>query len=325
MSLTSRRMTKVISYVIFTFCSAAIWSMGSYGQEKGFPNREIKVLVATAGSGSDLWARAWVDEYAKVVKVPVIVVNKGGGLGSQIDTARAKPDGYTLTYLSQTHIIECAATSKPPVDLVKAFVPIGAFGTFPTIIAVEKSSPFTSFENLIEYANKNPKKLKCGTAGFVVSHFNFELLKKLTKTDIVMVPFKGSAPAVTALLGNHVDVVSLSPPAVAGLLKAGRVRGLIATQKFRDFPDIPSFSEKGFGDVALTSWSALFGPSGIPNEIHRKLVDSFERMAKDPNSIKKLEALGYVAEYQSPEYLETKLKKDIEKITPLVKEVGIVE
>jgi tripartite-type tricarboxylate transporter receptor subunit TctC len=314
-----------IGFVGLIACFLAVPGTASYGQKKEFPEREIKITCATAGSVSDLWSRAIADDYSKILNVPVVVDNRGGGLSQLVVVKKAKPDGYTLAYISQSNVVTFLTGSNPPVDLMKDFVPIGSLGNFPTLIVVESSSPFLTFEDLINYAKKNPGKLNCGSAGLLISYFNFELLKRHAKVDIQVVQFKGSSPATAALLGKHVDLLTLSPTAIVGLMKAGRIRALLTTQKLKDFPNIPLFSEKGLSEAGMNAWSGLFAPTGIPKDARNKLIDAFEKLAKDPNVVKRLEMLDYSADYLKPSELGVVLKQDHEKIGAIVKELGLKE
>lgn len=329
MSLLIKRLVKLIVYSCFSFLILFFVSQDSYGEQKPYPIRAIKMMVGTAPGGvPDLWARAWTDEFSKALKVPVVIANVAGAstMGALIEAARVKPDGYTLTTASQSNVVGYAIASKPVVDLFKDFVPIGAFGSFPTIVAVESSSPLKTYEDLIDFAKKNPKKLKCGSAGStIISHFNFELLKQYANIDVVMVPFKGSPPAVNALLGKHVDLLALSPSALMGLMKAGRVRALLTTRKMKELPDVPLFADKGLAEAGLAAWSGLLAPAGINKEIHKKLVDTFAKVTKDPNVVKRVEDLGFNTYYQSPQDLTIQMKKDYEKLSAVAKQAGIGE
>ena len=329
MSFLRKIFVKLVVYCCITLVVLFFTGEKSYGEPKAYPERTIKILVGTAPGGvADLWTRAWTDEFSKIVKVPVVIDNIAGasGLASLIEASKAKPDGYTLTYVTQSNVVGYAVSSQPAFDLFKDFIPIGTYGSFPTTIAVENSSPFKTYEDLIGFAKKNPNKLKCGSAGAtIISHFNFELLKQYTNVDIIMVPFKGSPPAVTALLGKHVDLLALSPSAIMGLMKAGRVRALLTTQKMKEFSDVPLFSDKGLGEAGMAAWAGIFAPAGISKEVRGKLVDTFARVTKDPNVVKRIEDIGFNSYYQSPQDLAVHMKSDFEKFKVVAKKAGISE
>ncbi len=310
--------------VLCFFCLLAFFNVPAYGE---YPDRPIKIYATTtAGGTADMWSRAWSEEFSKILKVPVVVQPEGGasGMAALIEASKAKPDGYTLTYVAQSNVVGFAVSAKSPFDLFKDFVPLGACGSTPTIIVVEKSSPFQTIDELLDYAKKNPGKLKCGTSGVtVVSHFNFELLKHYTNLDFIMVPFKGSPQAITALLGKHVDMLSVLALPLQGMVKSGRVRTLLTTRKLKDQQDVPTFAEKGLAKAAIPGWSGLIAPAGTPKEVQAKLADAFQRVTKYPEVIKKLETLGFSAEYRTPQEMAKQMKEDYDKIKSVAKQVGI--
>lgn len=323
-------MSKIATKIfVFLLCFILLGETDSRGEQKPYPDRTIKVMVGTAPGGvQDLWARAWTDEFSKKLKVPMVIANIAGAsaMAAMIEAARAKPDGYTLVSATQSNVVGYAVSIKPAFDLFKDFIPIGAYGSFPTTVAVESSSPFKTYEDLINYAKKNPNKLKCGSAGAtIISHFNFELLKQYANVDIVMVPFKGSPPAVNALLGKHVDLLALSPSSLMGLIAAGRVRILLATQKIKELPGVPLFSDKGLEEAGMAAWTGIFAPSGISKEIHNKLADTFAMVTKYPNVVKRIDALGFSDYYKNPTDLTTQMKKDFVKLSAVAKQAGISE
>jgi tripartite-type tricarboxylate transporter receptor subunit TctC len=329
MATKVRNIVRYGSYLGLLLCFLAVQATHSFGQKKEYPERPIKIIVTTtAGGVGDLWVRAWSDEFSKMLKVPVVIVNEGGasGMTALIEAADAKPDGYTLVDITQSLVVGFALSAKPPFDLFKNFVPIGGFGSFPTLIVVEKSSPFMTYEDVIDYAKKNPGKLKCATSGItMVSHFNLELVKQYTKADIVLVPFKTGPQAVTAALGKHVDLLTIPPQSVVSLLKAGRLRALLTTQKLKDFPDVPLFSDRGLKEAGMSAWIGMFAPTGISSEIRKKLIDTFEKIAKDPTLMERIEKLSFTPDYQTPAELAATLKKDYEKIKAVAKQAGISE
>ncbi len=307
MATRLHKMVRYAGFLSLLLCLLAVQTTDSYGQKKEYPEKAIKIIVTTAAGGvGDLWVRAWSDEFSKMLKVPVVIVNEGGasGMTALIDAATARPDGYTLVDITQSLVVGFALSAKPPFDLFKDFVPFGGFGSFPTLILVEQSSPFKTYEDMMDYARKNPGKLKCATSGVtMVSHFNLELLKQHTRANIVLVPFKTGVQALTATLGKHVDVLTLPPQSTISHIKSGRLRVLLTTQKLKDYPNVPLFSDKGLKEAGMSAWIGMFAPSGISKDIHTKLTGAFERIAKDPALMDRIEKLGFTPDYQTPEEL----------------------
>jgi len=304
-------------------------SLRESSAQKGYPEKAIKLIVGTQPGGLiDLGARAWSDDLSKKLGVPILIQNQGGGGGTLAltDASKAKPDGYTLAAASQTPIV-ISPTVTPgglPYDSAKDFVPIGAFGITPTLIVVNSTSPFKTIEELLDYAKKNPGKLNFGSAGVgTISHFDLELIKIYARIDVAHVPFKGSTPAVSALLGNHVDALIIALPALPGQIKAGRIRGLATTTKINDFPDIPLFSEKGLKEAGMATWAGFFAPAKISPEVHKKLAQAFESVVKDQAVIRKLENVGFTSYYLGPDALAKLIKEELISTAEIAKKAGI--
>ena len=298
----------------------------SFAQKKEYPEKAIKLVVGTEPGGiSDLGARALSDKFAEKLGVPVMIFNKpgGGGVDALVDVVNAKPDGYTLVTMTDGGVIGQVISPNIPYDCSRDFIPIGTFGLTPTLIAVNSNSSFNTIEELLDYAKRNPKKLKCGTPGSnSFSHFNFELFKSYEKVDITGVPFKASPQAVTALLGNHVDLISSTLPPINGQLKAGRFRGLATTNKIKEFPNIPTFSEKGLTRELMGSWTGILAPTKIPQNVHKKLVEAFEKTVKDQEVIQKLEMVGFASYVIGPDAFAQLIKRKFENFSELVKKIG---
>ena len=318
--------------MIGTWCAGVIFSFliivttSSYGQGKGYPEKEIKIICGAAGSNSDICARIWADGLVKILKVPVVMANRGGGMTSQVELKRSKPDGYTLCYTSSSTLATQLTTPQPPLYIEKDLFPIGALGGFPTVILVEQSSPFATFDALVDFAKKNPGKLNGGACSMMASHFNLELMKVYSKLDFALVEFRGgSSEAITALLGKHIDFLSLSPAAAIGLLKAGKLRILLTTHKLNDYPNLPLFSEKGLGEAGLLAWTGLHAPLGLQKDVQNKLVDAFAKMAKDPDVLKRIDNLGYTDDYLNPIEWAAIIKKDAEKLSIVTKGLKMIQ
>ena len=299
-----------------------------FGQEKEYPEKVIKLIVGTQPGGtSDLGTRAWSDDFAKRLRVPVVIYNEpgGGGIAAVVDLSKAKPDGYILA--SVTHspmVLAPGISSNIPYDSTKDVIPIGTFGVSPLLVVVNSTSPFKTIEELLDYAKKNPGKLNCGSAGTATfGHVTLELVKFYGKVNMVHVPFKASTPGVTALLGNHVDSLFMGLPPVQGQLKAGRFRGLATTHKIKEFPEIPLFSEKGLAEAEMANWLGVFAPAKIPKKVHKKLVETFEEVMKDRDVNQRLEKAGFIPFSIGPDEITKRIKEDLRKLSEVNKVAGI--
>lgn len=313
----------LVAMVVITCClvGRAFPAGGEY------PEKPIELLVGTSPGGLiDLGARAWADEFSKKIGVPLIIKNMAGAGGTLAvaEAAKSVPDGYTLVAGSQTPVVIAPAISELPYRSDRDIVPIGAFGVTPVLIVVNADSPFKTIEELLDYARKNPGKLNCGTAGVgTISYFDLELIKTYGKVQIEHVPFKGSTPAVTALLGNHVDMLTITLPSLPGHLKAGRIRALAITTKTSQFPEIPLFAEKGLNEADIPTWAGFFAPAGIPKSVHQKLVSVFADVLKEPAVMQRLENVGFTPFYLGPEDLMTLIRKELKTMAEITKKASI--
>jgi len=176
-------------------------------QAQPYPAHPIQLVIPGApGDAVDIAARSAADELAKILKVPIVPLNKPGG-GSILGTefaVKSKKDGYTLLYALSSGLIYNPAMNPDsvPYDPIHDLEPLGMHVNFPTVISVRADSPWKHFSEMVEYAQKNPGKFRCGTLGVgSINHFQLEIIKSITNTDINMVPFKGASPVVTAVLG----------------------------------------------------------------------------------------------------------------------------
>jgi tripartite-type tricarboxylate transporter receptor subunit TctC len=180
-------------------------------QAQPYPDHTIQVVIPGApGDALDLAGRVAIEELEKILKVPVVVINKPGG-GASVGTdfvAKAKKDGYTLLYSNSSGLVYNPAFSpeETPYQTLRDFDPLALHVTFPDGIWVRTDSPWKNLAEVVEYSKKNPGKFRCGTLGVgSINHFRIEIVKSVTGADITMIPFKGAMPALTALLGGHLS------------------------------------------------------------------------------------------------------------------------
>ncbi len=294
-----------------------------------FPNRPIQLIIPNvAGSIMDINARLITEEMGKLLGTQVVVVNKPGAamtLGTDA-VVRSKKDGYTLLYAGSSGITYARITNPEavPYNPEKDLDPLGLHLFVPLTVTVQASSPWKTFGELIDYAKKNPGKLRVGTIGVgATDHFNLEITQSVTGAQFTLVPFKGGESVITALLGGHVEVIYDAFGKVIPHVNAGKLRILLMSKKMPDFPNIPTITELGYKQDLLTAWMGLFGPAGLPEDVKRALVPAIEKAIKNPESKGKLEKMGYVVEYRSPVELKKMMAEEYEVANGIALKIGL--
>ncbi len=298
-------------------------------QAQPFPSHPIQIIIPMdPGSAGDMVVRPFADELGKVLKTPVIVVNKPGAaatLGTDV-VVKSKKDGYTLLYANTSAVVYAKASNPEivPYDPAKDLEPLGLHCFFPLTVTVQEGSPWKTFGELVDYARKNPGNVRVSTPGQgSIDHFNLEIIKSLTGTQFTMVPFKGGAAAITALLGGHVDVACIANSLSGPHVKAGKLRILLLTNKMREFPSVPTITELGYKQDLLSAWFALFAPAGISEEAKKVLVPAIEKTIKNPELETKIEKLGFIVDYKSPAELKKIQVSDYETARFLAVKLGL--
>jgi tripartite-type tricarboxylate transporter receptor subunit TctC len=298
------------------------------GFSQDFPTKPITIYCGfEAGATTDLTARALAEEGQKILGVPVVVENKAGG-GSTVAAslvASKKPDGYTLAVIASSALDTRHLMLDVPYDPFKDFTFIQAYGNYVGGICVKTESPFKTLNDLLEYARKNPGALSYSSSGIGANQqLAVEYLAKQANVKIKHVPFKGGAPACTALIGGHVDFT-----AGAGIhlnyVKQGIFRMLAVTSTDKrdpDFPDVPALKDLGYQDLPPQEY-LLVGPKGLPDRVFKKLEAGFRQAAYSPEFQKSLKNLSVPFSFKDRRQLETELPKNYQLYTHLLKEIGI--
>ena len=242
-----------------------------------FPDRIIKIVVPQApGGGTDAIARVLAQEMAKDLGGSVIVENKGGAgtiVGTQA-VVTSEPDGYTLLMGTFASAVNSSLVAKLPYDARRDLAPVALVARAFNIIVVNPKSPFHSVADLIAAAKADPGRLSFGTYGTGTSaHLGGELFKSLAGVNMTAVPYKGSAPAITDLLGDQIQVMFTTVSSAAALIEAGQLRALAMTYPERSpaFPDLPTVAEAGVPGYVLENWYGLFAPAMTPPDIVDRL------------------------------------------------------
>jgi tripartite-type tricarboxylate transporter receptor subunit TctC len=238
-----------------------------------YPDKPIRIIVPFApGGGVDIMARLIGDFMSKDFGRPVIVENRPGA-GTIVGTmaaASSAPDGYTLMLASTPFAINPSINAKLPYDSFKAFTPVALIARSFDIVVVNPKLPFMSIQDVIAYARANPGKLNFGSPGIGSSpHLAGEIFKSMAHVDITHVPYKGSAPALTDLLGGQIQMIFSTVPAAASYVRSGQLRALAVTsaQRSAAYPDLPTVAEAGVTGYLVEGWYGLYAPAGTAPDV----------------------------------------------------------
>jgi tripartite-type tricarboxylate transporter receptor subunit TctC len=322
-------MSKVVSILVtmtFLFLGGASELFG-----QGFPDRAINVVIPMApGDGLDVSGRLMAEELGNLLKVPIVPLNKPGASGT-VGTdivVKAKKDGYTILFTNSASVIytRILHPENVPYQSFKDLTPLGLSTISPVLVVARGNAPFKNLKELVDYAKMNPGKVRCGTPGVgSVSDFNMEIIKALTGAEITIVPFKGASPAITALLGGHVETIVTAIGPLITHLRSGKIKGIVTSNGFPEFPDVPTFKQMGYPQDLLGVWFAYFAPAGIPTSITGTLVSAIEKVVNDPTISSKLSQMGMIQEFESPEKLLTRMREEYKIVEEIAKNSGMIK
>jgi len=294
-----------------------------------YPERPVRVVVpVAAGGGTDIIARLTVGKLSEVVGQPFVVDNRpgaGGVLGNEI-VARARPDGYTLLFTYAAHTIVPFIYRKVPYDVYKDFTPITLAGQQPLLLAINASVPANTTQELIALAKAKPGALNVALATPSSSGaLAAELFKILTNTQMVSVPFKGGAPALTALLSGEVQLIFTTPPTVMPFIKSGRVKilGTSGKERVSYLPDVPTLAEAGVKDFETAPWQGLLGPANLPGPIVDFLQTQIRAALRLPEMKEKFAASGTDAVGNTPQEFAKMINRELEQNKKVIQAVGM--
>ncbi|MCK9909122.1 tripartite tricarboxylate transporter substrate binding protein [Microbacteriaceae bacterium K1510] len=296
-------------------------------QADDFPSRPIRLLVgAPPGGTTDTIARAIANPMSEALKQPVLVENRPGAGGNIAadQVAKSAADGYTLLVSFSSHTINASLYPKLPYDPVGDFTPITKIATVPSLLVGNPKVPAKDLKALIELAKAKPDKLTLGIGGIGSSlHLAGEKFKLMTGTRLLNVPYKGTAPALTDVLGGQVDLMFISYVTGAEQVKSGNLRayGVTTAKRLPAFPDLPAIGEvvPGFESSA---WFGVFGPGKLPAAVTDKLHAVIVAALADPTLRERLQNEGAMPVGDSSAEFTAFVKEDIERWAPIVKASG---
>ncbi|NYT84137.1 tripartite tricarboxylate transporter substrate binding protein [Pollutimonas harenae] len=297
---------------------------------KSYPDKPVRLVVPyTPGGFNDTLARTASEYLTKAWDQSVVVENKPGGntLIGNTTVAQAKPDGYTLLITPLPFsALPGLYGEKMPYDALKDFEPVIWAGSTQNILTVRADSQFKSVKELIDYAKANPSKLNYGSTGSGSSnHLSMELFLEMTDTKMTHIPYKGSAPAVTALLAGDIDVLFDNLPNVYPNISAGKLNALGATGTKRAplLPDTPTVAEAGVPGYEVYVWFGMQAPAGTPDEIIKKVNAGMVDMLHEQSVIDKFNKQGVEIVASSPAEFKTLVNNEVKKWDGVIKRAGI--
>lgn len=297
-------------------------------QAQAYPTRPVRLVVGfTPGGGVDINGRLLAAKLSELLGQPVIIDNRPGA-GTNIANeyvAKAAPDGYTLLMGTPALAINMALYKNLSYDTLRDFVAVSMFSQSPNILVVNSSSPAKSMSELIALAREKPGVLNYSSAGAgTTQHLAGELLKLRTGTNIVHVPYKGSAPSLTALIAGDVDLSFANVPAILQHVKSGRLRPLASTATRRSelMPDVPTMQEAGLA-VEATVWYGVFAPAATPRAVINTLSDAIVQAARSPDIKQRLLDQGAEPVGNAPAEFDRILRKEVATWGEVIRTSGI--
>jgi len=304
-----------------------LFPLTAFGQ--AFPSKPMRIVVPFTPAGAvDIATRATANEMTKVLGQTVAVENKpgaGGNLGI-LDVARSAPDGYSMVMsTSAIQAVNPALYAKMPLDPNKELAPVAPLVSLSNVLVVHPSVPARSVKEIIALAKKDPGKWTYASSGNGTSiHMSGAMFTQFTGTDILHIPYKGSAPAITDLLAGQTNMMFDNIPSALPHIKSGRLIALATSGAKRDpaLPNVPTIAEAGVPNYESGVWFGIMVPAGTPHDIIMKLNAAAVQATKSPEFIKRMTDLGYSIIPGSPEDMARMLKAEVARWTPIVKASG---
>ena len=294
-----------------------------------YPAKPVRLIVTyPPGGSSDLMARIFGQKLSEVWGQQVLIESKPGAAGSigMEFAARQPADGYTFVVGNIGPAAVNPLLSKVPYSMDKDFVPVSLISTGPNVLVVNTNWQVKSLGEILSYARANPGKLSYGTSGpGSISHLSSEMLKGLTKVDMVEIPYKGGVLAVQDLLGQQIQLIFSDALPAMQHIRAGKLRALATTgaQRFALLPDLPTCVESGVPGLVAVNWWGVLMPAGTPKAVIDKFHADMVKVMQDAVVKSKFADLGVEALSSTPEQFGSFMKAEMDKYSRLIKEAGI--
>jgi len=315
-----------------TFAAAAalcgVVAAFNAGAAEAYPARPIRFIVPfPPGGGNDIVGRIVAQKLAEGLGQQVVIDNRGGA-GGTIGTdiaAKAPPDGYTMLVNNISLAVNHTLFRKLPYDTLKDLAPVSLVGRQPNIVVVHPALPVKSMRELIDLARTKPGQLNYGSGGNgTASHLATEMLKLMTKTDLVHVPYKGLGPALTDLVGGRLELIISTMASALPQIKAGKLRPLAVTTARRSsfFPEVPTMHEAGVKGYEFSTWYGLLVPAGTPQAIVDRLNREAGKAVASPAVIEQFGGQGLEPAASSAQEFSAYLRSEVAKWGRVIRASG---
>lgn len=316
---------KTVSAVV---CAAVCAVFSNYVGAQAWPAKPIRMIIPyPPGGATDILGRLISQKLAPMLGQPVLVENKAGASGNlAFDfVAKSAPDGYTLLTGTANMTIAPAFSAKLPYNVLTDYAPISQIVSSQNFLVIRPTLPANNVRELIAFAKANPGKLTYGSSGIGTPLLCVELLKSLAGIDILQVPYKGDAPALTDLMGGQIDLYCSSIPGEVGFVRSGKLRGLGVTSKKRaaSMPEVPTIEEAGVPGYELSSWYGILAAAGTPRAIVEQLNADIVKIVAMPDVQKVMIEGGSDPQSSTPDEFQARIRADVAKFSALVKSSGI--
>jgi tripartite-type tricarboxylate transporter receptor subunit TctC len=318
---------KIISSVV----AAVAVSVGLAAHAQPYPNRTIRMVVPyTAGGGVDVVARHVAAELSQRLGQTIVVENKvgaGSNIGSD-SVAKAAADGYTLLMASPANAINMSLYRRMPYDTRRDLAPVALVGAVPSVLTVNPSFPARSIAEFVAAAKAKPGSVNYGSGGNGTSeHLAAEMFKAMAGIDMVHVPYKGGAAAMTDVIGGQIQAMFSNQLGAMPHIKGGKLRvlGVADSQRSAALPDTPTFAESGYPEFLVTVWWGVMAPAGTPRDVIERLNKEINAAVSAPELKKKLEDMGARVSGGSPEQFAAFVNDEIARWARAVKDSGAVQ
>jgi len=330
--LSPTRMSRACEAAAYALSLIALFVLGGEAaRADDYPSKPIRMVVSFAAGGpTDTVARIVGAKMGDLLGQQIFVENRtgaGGNLGAA-EVAKTAPDGYTLLMATvSTHAINPGLYKNMPYDPVRDFTPIGQVGVTPSLLAIHPSLPATDLASLITVIKEHPGKYTYGSSGVgSILHLCGEEFKTLAGgLHITHVPYRGSAPMMTDLMGGQISMVFDGTPTALPQVRAGAIRAIGAgmATRIRALPDLPTLQEQGLNGFECYTWNAILAPAGTPQPVIARLYDALSKTLADPATAKRLDDVGIDATPgATPQQTAAFIGAELEKWAPIIKASG---